>query len=494
VQRHFVKPQFLLFLLFFSVSFSIPQTWAIQAVMTHNVFYAPDQNTLKPYVEIYWEIDPNTLLYNKTDNSWKGKIKTDITLSKNGTIVTEEHYILETLPISDVKMLYHQRIMDLRRFALDTGSYQLKVVLTDVVNKGNAFDYNKNIVLNSTQKPFFSDIQLVDTCFASTEKNNYQRNNTIQIPLASNFFDENRKLLNYYAELYQPTSAPNAAMVKVFISKKENEFPLHNLIDTFSVQQQKINIIAGKLNLATLASGNYFVNTALCDSDGKAVATQSLFFQMLNPHPVVYNQPKDTTKKDSTAKPNQPTYINLNKTYLSKYTPGQIRLILKMLVPIADPTERLNIGEFLKSPNDVYSRYFIYNFWTKRNSKDPEAAWKAYAEKVKYTNREFNASMLRGFESDRGRIFLEYGAPTERIKVENEDGANPYEIWQYNVLNDQANVLFLFCRTGFVGSDYRLIHTTYAGEKSNRKWRLDVYINGNATSSNSRAEQYFGNR
>lgn len=474
---------------------STATTWAIQAVMTHNIFHAPDGNGLKPYVEVYWEIDPNTLLFDKKDDVWKGRIKTDIIIAKGNMIVAQEHYILETKPASDVKAVLSQRIMDLRRFSLDTGDYKLDVILTDEVKKGGEYKYMEYIHIPSTQEPFFSDIQLIDTIIPSKEENIFQRNNHIQIPLSTNFLDENRKRIKFYAELYNTSHAPAAKEIKLFISKKENGSAIFGLSKTINTQHALLEIVHDQFGIAVLSSGNYYLNMQLTDGEDKVLTTKNLFFQVVNEKPVAYKVEKDTTKSTTTGDTkSQPTYVNLNKTYLSKYTPEQIRAILKMLIPIANPTERNNINEFLKRPDDMYSRYFIYNFWLSRGNINAEDEWKTYAEQVKKVNKLFGTAMVRGYESDRGMMYLKYGEPTERVRVENEEGAHPYEVWQYNTLLGQANVLFLFFRPGFVGSDYRLLTSTATGEIVNKNWRRDLYTVGRSTSNNSRAEQYFLNR
>ena len=139
--------------------------------------------------------------------------------------------------------------------------------------------------------------------------------------------------------------------------------------------------------------------------------------------------------------------------------------------------------------------YFIYNFWMKRNKEKPEEAWKEYADKVKEVNRLFGSSLLLGYESERGLIYLKYGSPTERIVVNNENNALPYEIWQYNTLPKASNALFLFYRPGLVSNDYRLLHTTVNGEIRNPNWRNSLYFSSmEESASSSRAEQYIGNR
>jgi hypothetical protein len=130
-----------------------------------------------------------------------------------------------------------------------------------------------------------------------------------------------------------------------------------------------------------------------------------------------------------------------------------------------------------------------------RNKLKPEEAWSEYAEKVKQANKLFGSSMLNGYENDRGMIYLKYGEPTERIRVENESGALPYEVWQYNSLDNATNAVFLFYRPGFVANDYRLLHSTVTGETKNMRWRETLYQGGvSGDANNSKAEQFLGNR
>lgn len=483
------------FILFFLLFFSTNQVEAIQATVGHNLFYAPSPKGFKPYLELYWQIDPNSLLFKKENNAWQGKIQTDITLRQQGNLVSEDHYILETAPITEGVRLYAQNIIDLRRYSLKNGSYQIEIKLTDLLRTSEHFVYTDSfVVIENLTKPTLSDIQLVDTVFQSTRQDVFQRNGNIQIPLCANFLDENRKQIIYYAELYQPKQDSNWLIVTASVSRHEFEPPLHQIKHSDTVRYAPISLLYGHLSLNTLPSGNYFLNIVVENLEEQTIAKKSLFFQLINAKPATLTMPKETdtgNKKEET----QDTYLNLNKTFLAKYTPAQIRAILKMILPIATPNERNNIRTFLKKPDDIYSRYFVYNFWLSRNKIKPEEAWKEYTTKVKEVNRLFGSSMLQGYESERGIIYLKYGAPDDRMVVNNESGALPYEIWQYNSLPKATNALFLFYRPGLVTNDYRLLHSTVPGEMINKNWRLQLYLNGSSSDANSsRAEQFIGNR
>lgn len=468
----------------------------LQAVVSHNVFYAPQGNGYRPYIELYWQIDPNSILYLKKDGIWSGKVVTQITITQQQKTIVNEQYMLATRPMTDVAALLQQRLTELKRYALDSGEYTLMLNLTDSLQQKDGFQYVQTLSVKASPTSI-SDIQLVDTLLASTDNANiFYRNGNLQIPLCSPFFDENRNTLHYYAEHYPGSNDDDTGTFQVNISKKEFQQSVYQLSNKHAITAKKVNVLQGSFDISVLPSGNYYLNIIMSGKqENDTPARKSLFFQVLHPHPKAFAATKDSTASTDTTKAKEsPVYLNLNKTFLSKYTPEQIRLLLKMLLPIAEPIERTNINEFLNRPDDMYARYFIYNFWLKRNKLAPETEWKNYSEQVKKVNKQFGTSMIRGFESDRGRVYLQYGEPSERIKVESEEGALPYEVWQYNQVKGQANALFLFYRPGFLGSDYLLLHSTFLGEKATKSWRRDLYINGSPITNNSKADQLFGNR
>jgi len=468
----------------------------IQAVVMKNVFYAPSGSGFSPYLEAYWQIDPQSLLFSREGGVFQGKIHTHITIAADTGTVREERYLLTTNPIADGAVLYQQNIIDLRRYELAAGRYTLRLELTDEFKPESSFLFTDSFTVAPLTKPTLSDIQFVDTIIISNEENIFSRNGHLQIPLCANFFDEHRLTLHYYAELYQPgiNNDSEFLILSSHISKKPFDPPVNRLAKRDTLKPALVHVIEDKMKLHTLASGNYYLNLVIYDDKQEQLSSKTAFLQLLNPNPEALSAESngDTSVKGGPVEVT--TVLNLNKTFLGKYTPAQIRAILKMLIPIAEPNERTSINGFLNKPDDMYTRYFIYNFWLKRDKLKPESAWKEYADKVKQVNKLFGSSLLPGYESERGLIYLKYGAPTERIVINNESNAFPYEIWQYNSLPNTSNALFLFYRPGLVTNDYRLLHSTVNGEIRNRNWRSLLYIDGNSDVNSSRAEQYIGNR
>lgn len=186
--------------------------------------------------------------------------------------------------------------------------------------------------------------------------------------------------------------------------------------------------------------------------------------------------------------------MDITKTFVQQYKPAQLRAILRMIQPIATPEEGLSIKVLSQQGADPgYTRTFVYNFFRTRNPKAPEAEWQAYSDQVRTVNRLFNLGGRTGYETERGRVYLQYGPPTERLTVYQEAGSRPYEIWRYDTLpKDEKGGRFLFFQPGGLLEDFLLLHSTAAGEQRNRSWRVGLYPQG--TNERSRAESFFPER
>ena len=78
-------------------------------------------------------------------------------------------------------------------------------------------------------------------------------------------------------------------------------------------------------------------------------------------------------------------------------------------------------------------------FW-KRRDPDPETEenelMQEYYYRVEYANENYSTHRS-GWESDRGRVYILYGEPTQIERHPFEAGTHPYEIWFYHNINRQ---------------------------------------------------------
>jgi len=475
---------------------------AINALPAYTVFYLPakDGKQPQPYIELYWQIDPASVEFSKnSEGIWVGKIKTTIDIIHDTGVIASEKYYLQTTPASSLLAAQLQNIMDLHRYTTAPGKLTIKVTLSQDGYEQKRFEYHDSLSIGiPEEKVFYGGLQLLDTAYATTLKGNiYLKNGNLQVPSCINFLDDRRKTMQYYTELHgtDKIAQDRLPLVQfVFVSKKEYDHPVSGLLQTDTIKPGSILPILGRFKIDALASGNYHLNILLKDSKGEDVSRYNLFFQRSNTNPVIAI---DTNAADSSKELFEKVdFLDLSETFVSQYNIAQLKAILKMLKPIADENELLNIESFAKRPDETYMRYFVYNFWTKRNPGEPEKGWKNFTKQVKEVNKLFGTSRNPGYETERGFYYIKYGPPDQRYVVTAEEAAWPYEIWQYNAPGKQSSQgVFLFFNPGFMSDDYKLLHSTVQGELRNNNWRAELYKTGGSSNNiNSRAEQILQNQ
>ena len=102
----------------------------------------------------------------------------------------------------------------------------------------------------------------------------------------------------------------------------------------------------------------------------------------------------------------------------------------------------------------------------------------------------YSTPIDHGFETDRGRVFLQYGPPNNIEGNTREPGAYPYEIWHYYKLtNNQSNVKFVFYNPDLITNDYQLIHSDARGEIYDARWKFKIYSTFKDNNGNSNFDQ-----
>jgi GWxTD domain-containing protein len=476
--------------------------YGINALPAYTVFYLPANGGKQPqpYIELYWQVDPASVEFVKNSAGvWIGKIKTTIDIIHDTGVIASEKYYLQTTPAASLLAAQLQNIMDLHRYITAPGMVRIKVTLSQDGFEHRGFEYLDSVLVAMPEgNVFYGGLQLLDTAYATTAKDNlYLKNGNLQVPSCINFLDDRKKTLQYYTELHGTEKIPADRLPLIqytFVSKKEYDHPVSGLLQTDTIKQGSILPILGKFKIGTLPSGNYHLNVILKNSKGEEVAKHTLFFQRSNTNPV---SATDSTVADSSKEVFEKVdYLDLTETFVSKYNISQLKAILKMLKPIADENEALNIESFAQRPDETYMRYFVYNFWTKRSPGEPEKGWKNFTKQVKEVNKLFGSSRNPGYETERGYYYIKYGPPDQRYVVTAEEAAWPYEIWQYNAPGKQSSQgVFLFFNPGFMADDYKLLHSTVQGEMRNNNWRTELYKTGMSSNNiNSRAEQILQNQ
>lgn len=113
-------------------------------------------------------------------------------------------------------------------------------------------------------------------------------------------------------------------------------------------------------------------------------------------------------------------------------------------MPISPGYEYETIRIMLKGTDTTLMAKYFYQYWVTTSPILPYEAWMRYRAQVYYCERNFGTQIKTGYETDRGRIYLKYGAPDAMIDRPNEPSAYPYQIWQYYRIGQRSNIRFVF--------------------------------------------------
>ncbi len=126
--------------------------------------------------------------------------------------------------------------------------------------------------------------------------------------------------------------------------------------------------------------------------------------------------------------------------------------------------------------NENAKRKYLTEFWKARDedpSDDMNHYLKDYLRRIKESNLKYKALSKEGWKTDRGRVYLVYGSPSEIDRYPNQTESRPYEIWYYHDI--EGGVQFNFGDiSGF--SDYVLLHSTKRGELRDDNWQRRIVI------------------
>jgi len=419
------------------------------------------------YIETFISILSTGINYQKiTENSFQGSVLVDITITKEGEIHHYDKYIFNSPLISDT--LVHKNFIDKQIIALNNGKYSIDLKLTDIISN-HTISANTNISINYTANDLsLSDIMILDTYQLSTESSAISKSGYDLLPFSTNgslFFDDHVNSLNFYIEWYNTQTDSLTAegyLLNYYIENEQTHIPItgFNAIKKKTTEHAKAHI--GGFDLTSLPSGNYNLVITIMDRKGKGLINKRVFFQRRN--------------STTSLKPQDYASLNLKGTFVDDFTIiEELAENISSLLPIATQREWSYASNQLKTWDLTQMKQFFYGFWKNRNPLDPQSEWDKYYDGVKRANQMFSCNKIKGFATDRGRIYLKYGTANYIENSVHENHMLPYQIWHFTKLGSQTNRLFIFAETALGTNDYELIHSTMQGELYNENWKDIVY-------------------
>ena len=101
-------------------------------------------------------------------------------------------------------------------------------------------------------------------------------------------------------------------------------------------------------------------------------------------------------------------------------------------------------------------------------------AWNDYRMEVMKVNASYSSRIRKGYDTDRGRVYLQYGPPNTISDEQDNPQTYPYQIWHYYKIKTQTNRKFIFYTTDRSSNDFRLMYSDAIGEIQDPNWELKL--------------------
>jgi GWxTD domain-containing protein len=452
------KILFLLFVLLASLNAGAKK---LSALFSYSTFYSPQQG---PYLETYLSIESPSVTYKLNENKlYQAKVEVILTVKKNEKIIYYDKYNLNSPEVKDTSGAMNN-FLDQQRIKLAEGNYELTLSLSDKNSDDHPSEVTEKIELFFPEnKISISDIELIDRYTATVSENNFSKNGYDLVPRSSSYFGKRDSALIFYVEIYNTDKALGAEpwLINYYVSQFQKTGVAAELTGFSRQQPVPLKGYIAQLPLTVLPSGNYEINVEVKSKANELLASKKLFFQRNNG-----SQAEEITSQ----------IANIESTFAYQYTHrDSLKEYLSSLYPISNPMEKQFMDNQLASADIVTMQNFLYNFWSKRDKINPESSWLSYLEEVKKVNETYGTRIQKGYKTERGRVYLQYGPPNTIAQYYNEPSAYPYEIWHYYTLNSQSNRKFVFYNKNSSTNEFELLHSDASGEVYEPRWEMILH-------------------
>ncbi len=427
------------------------------------------------YVELYYSVPKKAVTWQKnSEDTFSTNILLNIQITHNDTLYAANVWRVENSVADTVSLESGQQVVDLLRYPLNPGeSYHVKLYAQDVFNPKSVDSVSIDIHAEdySYAQVLMSDVQVATEIsgFQTGTAKSLQKGSYQVLPQPGLSFGSDSHSLFYYFELYNLNLMPGEFYhVQAFIADTSDKaLENHETIDRRRSLNYDTSREIGKVDISGLTSGLYVFNYQVADENNKIVqAKQKTFFII-----------SDQGKRMVNLRTNEDLYFQ-SLGFLEGYTEEQLDTEFDKLSPFLNP-EQKSVYDGLDSIQA--KKTMLYRTWhvIRNDPAIPVQLFRnKYLARVAQADERYKTAFRPGWKTDKGIVFLKYGAPSDIERNPSAADTKPYEIWKYE--NLESGVIFVFIdRQGF--NRYEMVHSTKRGEMYDPNWKRYIDVNQQGT-------------
>ena len=447
---------------------------SVTVYFSYATFSSPNA---KPYLETYLTISGNTVKYSKTSKgTFQSSVNIAWKITKGSEIIKASNYNLLSPETQDTTQL--PSFIDNQRFSLANGEYNLEFIVIDNAYPDKKTTHSEKIIINYNRltKIQSSDIQILESYQKTTKTTTISKNGYELIPYTINYYPKNQTHLKFYIENYNADTVlgnNKKFLYKYFIENSETQETYGSFSGFQKQLAQKVNPLLTQFDITELPTGNYNLVIEIRDSVNVLHSQKKWFFQ----------RQSDAVKKGANLAVKIEHQLKTIEEFFGYYqSVDTLKQFVECLWPRSTTKEREWLQVQASNGDPKLMRSFCVDYWKKEagDSLNPLKMWLEYYTLVLQTETMLKCGKQKGYYTDRGRVYLQYGKPNQRTQVNSEPNTYPYEIWQYYRIQDKttgtfySNKKFIFVNSAISDNCYKLIHSDVRGEIKDDRWRFQL--------------------
>ncbi|OGC94500.1 MAG: hypothetical protein A2W25_01580 [candidate division Zixibacteria bacterium RBG_16_53_22] len=416
-------------------------------------------DTTSAYVEIHYNLNRSQLKFQPDENGYVALIDFRLTLKDtNGTTLdtaswTAGNRIDKLSSLAQSGFLITDMLADIIPF----GHYLVELEASNDGNTGRTA-FPMEIPAFAGAGPELSTIEFAYEIKPDTA-GRFVKNGIRVMPNPSHEFALESRLGQFYTEAYGlDTTSVADSVFHVAIEVVDVNGSVVKKHPTLTYQKPgESAVISSQFSIDSLQAGIYGLRVTLVDGD--SLSTRMSSFTVSIPRAVARTTMLQGIMKEF------PEAVNITSEEDSKKFHDEITFIAT--------SDEMRLFESLPLEGRAS---FQKDFWARRDP-DPSTPQNEFQlehyKRFKYASDNFSRFQggSAGWRSDRGRVYIIYGEPTEVERFTPSPEARGWERWWYSGLEGGVYFVFVDYETG---GDYTLLHSSKSDEIKDYDWENKV--------------------
>jgi GWxTD domain-containing protein len=414
----------------------------------------------KSFTEIFYSLPVSVLTFSRQDSLYQTELYVLLQLYQDELLYIKDEWKMIKSVSDTGGTEISESMVDLVRYRLNPGHYRLDLSIREM-DSGSEFSAEKHFDVAAIGNEIESSQIVLAHSIKKCEhekKSPFYKNGFEIIPNPAGFYGEDFEILYYYFEVYNLTSALSGPGYRVrYTILDQNGNPVKALKSrTRSKEVVSSSIEIGTVDISSLPSGTFFIKFDILNNDTIIETLRKKFY--------VYTTAVDHIPEHATPG------IFKNSIFAGMHE-IELEQEYETLFYIITEEEK-NVYANLNS--DAAKARFLYDFWQKRDPapQTPINEYRTeYNRRIDFANENYKSYNRSGWKTDRGRVYILFGRPSDIERNPNNSRSYAHEIWHYD--NLEGGVEFIFVDYYEFG-EYVQIHSTKRGETVNQGWQKSI--------------------